>query len=270
MIVADFKIIAFFCLEYQLEHPKNSENTPRKPISSMGFLQNVNWLIFFLLIGCFLIALLLDRAVTDQLTNWPETERAFFATLARLGESDWMLIPTLTVWVFAQVLGLSSLNYTMRWVVRSTGLMSGFIFLSVGLPGMVAAILKVAIGRARPMLMDDVGILHFTPFAGDWRFAGFPSGHATTAFALAWALYFLFGPRVTIVFFGAFLLSLSRIVDNVHYFSDVVAGVTLGTIGAIWVQQQFQKRGGIFRAYKKRQQNRLLLPFKRLRRRFGA
>ncbi len=216
----------------------------------------------------------LDRMITQNLTHWPEAELAFFGSLARVGESDWMLIPTLLVWVLSQTMGWLKLGYTKSWAVRSIGGMSGFIFVSVAVPGIIAAVLKVAIGRARPMLMDEVGIFNFTPFAGDWRYAGFPSGHATTAFALACALYFLFGKRAGIVFIAAFLISLSRIVDGVHYFSDVIAGSMLGTFGAIWVRDFCLKKRWGFDVTQsettKGAQNRFLRPVARfLRRRFS-
>jgi len=263
MIGADFKNIAFFCLEYALPQSKNDQVDPHKPTPAAGFRLKLLLGIFFVLGVCFLSAIAFDKTVSEQLMRWPAPERAFFATLARMGESDWMLIPTLCIWLLSQIGNRLPLSYSMRWLVRASGAMTGFIFLTVGLPGAVAAILKVAIGRARPMLIEDVGVLHFTPFAGDWRFAGFPSGHATTAFALAWSLYFLFGWRVTIVFFGAFLLALSRIVDGAHYLSDVIAGICLGSFGAFWVLGTYKKRSKIFRDKQKGQQNRMLQPFKR-------
>jgi membrane-associated phospholipid phosphatase len=264
MLSAHSKNNALFCLEYELPKFKINANAAQKPLSSAGFSPKWVGVSFFLFLAVFLLTILWDRTTTEQLTNWPERERAFFAVLARVGESDWMLIPTLTLWVVTQIIGRFPLGYTLRWVVRGTGAMSGFIFLAVGLPGALSAILKVAIGRARPILMDEVGILHFTPFAGDWRFAGFPSGHATTAFAFAWALYFLFGARIAIVFVGAFLLALARIVDSAHYLSDVFVGTGLGTIGAFWVREQFGKRGLLFSAKDKGRKNRMLTPFKRL------
>lgn len=243
---------------------QNFKKGADNPLIAWGLRQKPIILGFFTLVACFLVVTLFDRTVTQQLTQWPAQERAFFAALARIGESDWMLIPTLSVWALAQLATRFPLGYSKRWGVRAIGSMSGFIFLSVAVPGLVVAVLKVAIGRARPILMDEVGIFSFTPFAGDWRFAGFPSGHATTAFALAWALYLLFGPRVMIVFFGAFLIALSRIVDGAHYLSDVLAGSAVGSIGAFWVQNQFQKRNLIFRigknGPKNGSSNRMLRP----------
>ncbi|WP_299343509.1 hypothetical protein, partial [uncultured Maritalea sp.] len=121
---------------------KINANAAQKPLSSAGFSPKWVGVSFFLFLAVFLLTILWDRTTTEQLTNWPERERAFFAVLARVGESDWMLIPTLTLWVVTQIIGRFPLGYTLRWVVRGTGAMSGFIFLAVGLPGALSTILK--------------------------------------------------------------------------------------------------------------------------------
>lgn len=201
------------------------------------------FVVFFLVI---LGSVSFDAAITRNLTSWPAAERQLFELLARLGESDWMLVPTLLVWAVARAIMVLPVGYRRHWLLKSVSSISGYIFVAVAIPGTVAALLKVAIGRARPLFLDDLGVLHFTPFAGDWRFAGFPSGHATTAFALAFALYHLFGRPGLLAFVGAFLISLSRIVDGAHFFSDVLAGAVLGSLGAMLVHRFFVQRGWIF------------------------
>lgn len=66
----------------------------------------------------------------------------------------------------------------------------------------------------------------------------FPSGHATMATALSLSLYVIFSKRISVVSLRMTLLSVSllwivlisfsRIYLGVHWFSDVIAGVTLG------------------------------------------
>jgi len=67
----------------------------------------------------------------------------------------------------------------------------------------------------------------------------FPSGHTSGAFALATGLDEIFGRKVGIAAYlmAAFVAS-SRINDNKHYFSDVVAGAVLGT----WIGRSFARQ----------------------------
>jgi undecaprenyl-diphosphatase len=62
----------------------------------------------------------------------------------------------------------------------------------------------------------------------------FPSGHATTSFGLAWLVATAYPlPLVqALVYAGATVIGLSRVVLREHYLSDVVAGATLGTFVA--------------------------------------
>lgn len=87
-----------------------------------------------------------------------------------------------------------------------------------------AAALKVATGRARPYTGEN----RWRPLsvADEWH--SFPSGHAAMAFALAAAV----GERRPAwreeAFALAALVALSRIVLDLHWTSDVVAGAALG------------------------------------------
>jgi undecaprenyl-diphosphatase len=117
------------------------------------------------------------------------------------------------------------------------------LFVIVAAAGIADDLLKVAFGRARPFLWlagDDSG---FQPFRFKYKFNSFPSGHATTSFAAAVALSSLF-PRWRPAFAaGAIAIGISRIVLNVHYLSDVVAGAVLGAAVAIALLPWFGKRG---------------------------
>ena len=102
--------------------------------------------------------------------------------------------------------------------------------------------LKTLAGRSRPV--DGEGPRHFECFGkGD----GFPSGHATQAFAIASAVaahtesLWLAGGAYGM----ATLVGLSRIERREHYASDVVAGALLGTaVGKIVVSTNRRLRSG--------------------------
>lgn len=67
------------------------------------------------------------------------------------------------------------------------------------------------------------------------RSASFPSGHSASSFACAYMLARLFGKKGAWAYLPASLIALSRVYVGVHYPSDVVAGILLGTaVGVIF------------------------------------
>jgi undecaprenyl-diphosphatase len=104
---------------------------------------------------------------------------------------------------------------------------------TAGLALLVAHFLASAIDRARPFV--DHPNAHL--FISHGRDPGFPSDHATGAFAIAFAL--VLRDRVTgiIALVLAFVLSVGRVALGVHYPSDVFAGAVLGLLAALvlWI-----------------------------------
>jgi len=82
--------------------------------------------------------------------------------------------------------------------------------------GVVTVILKKLIGRERPNGSNNRSM---------------PSGHTSNSFAVAAVANELYGQKVgTVAYLIAGLVAISRINDNDHYLSDVIAGAGLGTI----------------------------------------
>ncbi len=81
--------------------------------------------------------------------------------------------------------------------------------------GATTAVLKWAVGRERPNHAR--------------RRLSFPSGHTSAAFGVAEVMRLLYGSRVSAPFYlAAVITGVSRIRDNKHFPSDVVAGAGLG------------------------------------------
>ena len=105
--------------------------------------------------------------------------------------------------------------------------------LSAGLALLVAHFLSGAIDRARPFVAHP----HTHLFLSHAPDPGFPSDHATGAFAIGFAL--VLRDRLTgiVALALALLLSFGRVALGVHYPSDVLAGAVLGLLAALllWI-----------------------------------
>ncbi|MGB3339826.1 MAG: phosphatase PAP2 family protein [Devosia sp.] len=177
--------------------------------------------------------------------GWPEQWRAPFFFITDYGLSDWVLIPSLLVLVLALPATLL-LKRLARLVAVEVALLSGFLFLGVGIPGLIANLLKRVVGRGRPDEFDNVGAFAFQNVVNDWNFQSFPSGHTTTAIALAFVVGFLW-PRLFPLFFviGA-VVGISRVPVGMHYPTDVFGGLIVGMLGAYLVRNLFARRRWLF------------------------
>lgn len=187
----------------------------------------------------------IDAWASQTLQAWPDVWRAPFAFITDFGLSDWILIPSVLVFALAAIaLRLPLGRY--RRAIYELGLVAAFIFIGVGLPGLVSNLLKRVIGRARPEHFLDTGTFQFQHIVNAWDFQSFPSGHSTTAMATALVIGFmvprLFRPILVI----AVMTGLSRVVIGMHYPTDVVSGFALGLIGAYAVRNVFARRRWLF------------------------
>lgn len=205
------------------------------------------WGAAALVVGFLAVALIFDERMSRALGGWPAGERAFFSWITQFGEGAVVLVPALVLWI-AGLIGWRLLRpYWWRWSCRAVSAMSLFTFGAVGIPGLIAAILKRLFGRARPIWLETEGVFSFQlfkPFA--WDFQSFPSGHATTSLAFALTMTLLFGKKGMWVFVPAALIALSRVVIQMHYLSDSLFGAMLGMSLAWIMAGHWRSRGWIF------------------------
>ncbi len=93
--------------------------------------------------------------------------------------------------------------------------------------GALGSAIKISVGRSRPLKQE--GAFHFEPFRGG---VSFPSGHTAQAFTVATVIAEHY-PQLWVrcVAYGtAALVGVSRIEQNAHFTSDVLAGAILGTL----------------------------------------
>lgn len=102
--------------------------------------------------------------------------------------------------------------------------------LSAGLGLAVAKLIAELVDRARPFVADPHGAHLFSGHAAD---PGFPSDHATAAFAIAVAILLRKRAWGVAALVAATVLSIGRVALGVHYPSDVLAGAALGSAAAL-------------------------------------
>ena len=160
-----------------------------------------------------------------------------------IGDSGWMLVSCAGVAVAAFIAGRHTRSVHYARGLRRVWQVGLAAFACVGLLGLLAAGLKLAIGRPRPTLVDQMGLFGFEPLAFSFKMNSFPSGHSTTLFALA-AVVVILAPRYRWgVLSVAALGALTRVTVGMHHVSDVVAGAALGWFGSRALLRRLAARG---------------------------
>ena len=181
----------------------------------------------------------LDATVTDALHRFAESHPLWV---------DFMMVWS---WVFApNSLRVAALILVI-WLVRrrQAPRLAVWVVATMAIGGILAAVLKLLVGRHRPELLEPVA-----------RAAGysFPSGHAANAALTAGVFLLVLLPfvhghpgRRAALWAGVIVMPLvtgvARVILGVHWTSDVVAGWLLGVATVVATTAAFQSwrtRGG--------------------------
>ncbi len=161
--------------------------------------------------------------------------------LTDFGKSAYILW-SLAGMLFAIAIISPRLRGTSRSRLLSLGTRLQFVFFAVLVPVLVGEVIKWIVGRGRPFVGGDANAFNFAHFAGTEAYASFPSGHAVTSFALAFAVSAVWPRARAAMIVYAILIAATRLVLLAHHPSDVVAGALLGIIGAMFVRYWFAAR----------------------------
>jgi len=126
-------------------------------------------------------------------------------------------------------------------IVRAVNITAMYVLTSVVLAGVITGVLKILIGRMRPIMWEALGQTGFFPGMREWVFNSMPSGHVTASVAAVAVIGLLF-PRYKIYLWTvAALVAVSRVAIGAHWPSDVILGALIGVFAAVAVRSLFAK-----------------------------
>jgi membrane-associated phospholipid phosphatase len=167
---------------------------------------------------------------------WP------FRMLTDFGKDTYVLSLS-AVLLLGVVLVAPAMHEPARTRLLGIGLRLQFVLLAVSVPLVVGELLKWIVGRARPFVGGQPNPFNFVHFAGTESYFSFPSAHAVTAFALAFAVAAVWPRMRGVMMAYALVIAVTRLVLLAHHPSDVVAGASIGIIGVMCVRYWFAVRG---------------------------
>ena len=184
----------------------------------------IKWWQPVLVVGAIATASLADGAVNDWVQDHRTPQSDDLAHIFRYGGE-----PEVVLGIPGGILVAGTI--AGRPEVQRSG---GRVLLSIIAAGLTTSVLKVGTGRYRPAETDNPYI--FKPFSGH---DSFPSGHVTMAFALATSLSHEIknGWVSAALYTFATGTAWSRLNDERHWFSDVLAGATVGITTATIVHR---------------------------------
>jgi undecaprenyl-diphosphatase len=180
-----------------------------------------------------------DAAAISAARRMPPVLVAVAEAVTGFGVSGWFLWPIASLLVLIAALTRPAMGRFANLVAAMLAVRLGFLFIAIGVPGLVFSIAKRLIGRVRP---SDLGPFYFVPFS--WRpdYASMPSGHSAAAFAAALAIGAVWPRARAAMWLYAAAIAISRVVVLAHYPSDVLAGACAGVCGAIITRRFFALR----------------------------
>jgi undecaprenyl-diphosphatase len=164
-----------------------------------------------------------------------------FEHITDLGLSGWFLWPTGVLLIAIAFVDARSMPRLTRGVAAAVAVRLSFVFLAIAVPGLLVAIVKRLIGRARPWVAAD-NVWTYSPWIWKPEYASLPSGHATTAFAAAVAIGALWPHLRVFMWSYAVLIAVSRVIVTAHHPSDVLVGAMVGALGALLMRNWFAAR----------------------------
>ena len=166
----------------------------------------------------------------------------FFKQITVLGDSKWYFVSSFFVIISCYFIKKTNYYHNYKNVINVCNNFSIFLSLSLIASGLITQLIKHIVGRPRPGYASfDVGP-EFNFFNLSSEFHSFPSGHTSTIFVVALVASLLL-PKLKYFFISlAGVIAFSRIVVGAHFFTDVLAGITVSYLGVKFTKLCLNKR----------------------------
>ncbi|WP_368072300.1 phosphatase PAP2 family protein [Sulfitobacter sp. 20_GPM-1509m] len=135
-----------------------------------------------------------------------------------------LIIPLLSCMEIASVLVVKYRKLERPIMIIRLCLSSAVLALAFSL------IFKALIGRARPQFDSELNPFILIPFSGSHLYESLPSAQAATISAICCCIALRFPSSRLFVASLAFLITLSRVIVERHWLSDVLAGWIVGGV----------------------------------------
>lgn len=169
----------------------------------------------------------IDIPLANYCRHLPPGIRSFFGVVTELGQSTWYL--------GAALLGFLLFQYVYKNIFLARRAL--FLFVAIAGSGIIVNIFRFLAGRYRPEMWFAQGAYGFEFLQIKSTALSFPSGHTTTAFALAMVLIIFWRKYWPFFVFLATLIAASRVIITAHFLSDVVAGAYLGSFSVLFIKR---------------------------------
>ena len=178
--------------------------------------------------------------VVGALFVTPNLLRSSFDNEAPEYNARWNTQPADNFFEFGETLGDGKFIVGLSGGTYLAGMISGdskmeqvgsHLLRAQAMNGILTGIMKTTINRKRPNGHDF----------------SYPSGHTSAAFAAAGVVYYDLGMKYGIpAYLTAGYVGLSRLQENKHYFTDILAGAVLGTFVAYKITHRNRKNDRFF------------------------